>query len=222
MKKIIFILTTSALLSTKAEIPFSFNNLPQDYPFSKWDVATLEKANTAKDAKNYTDEEKKVVYYINLVRLNPDLFAKTYFAKYMDSTKTKVTSFSRSLKNDLTAKYKPMNTLIVKEDLTEEAVEHAKDTGKSGKLGHFTSDGKSYEFRMKKFKDIYSYTAEACDYGNKDALSIVMSLLIDENVATLEHRKILLDKNLKYIGVSIQPHKKEKWTCVIEFASDKY
>ncbi|MBI4929455.1 MAG: CAP domain-containing protein [Bacteroidetes bacterium] len=214
MKKIFPLLSATILL-------FSFGKPCEDYPFSKWDAATLEKANTAKDEINYTAEEKKVIYYMNLVRMKPELFCKTYFQKYMDSTKTKFTSFASSLKNDLQVKYKPMDVLTVKQDLTEEAVDHAKDTGKKGNLGHFTSDGKSYDFRMKKFKETYSSTAENCDYGFDKALSIVMHLLIDEGQGTVEHRKTIMDKNLQYAGVSIQPHKKEKWTCVIEFANTK-
>ena len=214
MKKIFFLLATATLL-------FSFSKPVGDYPFDKWDASTLEKANSAKDATGYSAEEKKVVFYTNLARMNPDLFAKTYFQKYMDSTKTKETSFTRSLKNDLQTKYKAMEILSVKQDLTDEAVDHAKDSGKKGNLGHFTSDGKSYEVRMKKFKGVYSATAECCDYGNQDALSIIIHLLIDEGQATVEHRKIILDKNLKYIGVSIQPHKKETWTCVMDLANTK-
>jgi uncharacterized protein YkwD len=212
MKKIFFLLATTTLL-------FSFGNPVNNYPFDKWDAATLEKANTAKDAVGYSAEEKKVVFYTNLSRLNPELFAKTYFQKYMDSTKTKEKSNTRSLKNDLTTKYKPMDVLTIKEDLSAEAKDHAEDSGKKGNLGHFTSDGKSYDFRMKKFKGVYTTTAENCDYGNKDGLSIVIHLLIDEGQGTIEHRKTIMDKNLKYLGVSIQPHKKEKWTCVMDFAN---
>jgi len=214
MKKIFFLLATTTFL-------FSFSKPVGDYPFEKWGASTLEKANSAKNESNYSAEEKKVVFLMNLARMNPDLFAKTYFQKYMDSTKTKETSFTRSLKNDLTTKYKAMEILTVKQDLTEEAVDHAKDTGKKGNLGHFTGDGKSYEVRMKKFKGVYSTTAENCDYGNQDALSIVIHLLIDEGQGTVEHRKTILDKNLKFIGVSIQPHKKEKWTCVMDFGNTK-
>jgi hypothetical protein len=214
MKKILLVLLGATLL-------LSFDKPNGNYPFEKWDAATLEKANSAKDAVGYSDEEKKVVYYTNLVRLNPDLFAKTYLVHFMDSTKVKSTAASQSLKSGLTSMYKPMEILTVKQDLTDEALDHAKDSGKSGKLGHFTSDGKSYEARMKKFKGTYSTTAENCDYGFNTGLSIVIHLLIDEGQASVEHRKIILDKNLKHVGVSIQPHKKEKWTCVMDFASVK-
>lgn len=211
MKKTLFLLFAAGLL-------FAFTVPGEQYPFSKWDAATLEKANSAKDAAGYTDEEKKVVYYMNLVRLNPELFLKTYYQKYIDSTKTKETTFTRSLKNDLTVKYKPMGILTVKDDLSEEAKTHAEDTGKKGNLGHFTSDGKSYEFRMKKIKETYKTYAENCDYGNKDGLSIVMHLLIDEGNGSIDHRKNILEKKYEFTGTSIQAHKKEKWTCVIELA----
>ncbi len=214
MKKIFALLATTTLL-------FCFKFPGGDFPFDKWDAATLEKANSAKDASYLTDEEKKVVYYTNLVRMNPSLFEKTYYAHYIDSTKTKPTSFTRSLANDLSTRFKPMDILTPKEDLSEEAKSHAKDTGKSGKMGHFTSDNKSYAVRMLQFKSVYGSTAENCDYGKQDALSIVIHLLIDEGQAAIAHRKTLLDKNLKYVGVSIQEHKKEKWTCVMDFASPK-
>ncbi|HEY4797737.1 MAG TPA: CAP domain-containing protein [Bacteroidia bacterium] len=211
MKKIFLLLFAAIAFS-------SFNKPAGDYPFDKWDTSTLDKANTAKDEAGYSAEEKKVVLYMNLARLNPELFSKTYFQKFMDSTKTKETTFTRSLKNDFLVKYKPMEVLTIKQDLSEEAKSHAEDSGKKGNLGHFTSDGKSYDFRMKKFKGVYTATAENCDYGNQDALSIVMNLLVDEGQGTVEHRKNIMDKNLKFAGVSIQPHKKEKWTCVIDLA----
>ena len=49
MKKIIFLLSATALL-------FSFSKPADTYPFDKWDAATLEKANSAKDA-SYLSED---------------------------------------------------------------------------------------------------------------------------------------------------------------------
>ena len=211
MKNLSFLLLAAALL-------FSFNKPGVSYPFDTWDAATLEKANSAKDVTYMTDDEKKVVFYINLVRLKPDLFDKTFYAKFRDSTKAKETSFSRSLHTDLTTRFKPMDIVTPKEDLSAEAKDHAIDSGKSGKKGHTTSDNKSFSVRMEKFKGVYGVTSENCDYGMKDPLGIVIDLLVDEAQAAVEHRKLILDKKQKYVGVSIQPHKKEKWTCVMDFA----
>lgn len=213
-KKILFLLSATALL-------ISFARPGATYPFDKWDAATLEKANTAKDASYLSDDEKKVIYYTNLVRLNPDLFYKTFYSKYADSVKIKESSFTRSLNMDLTSRFKPMDVVIPKEDLSTEAKDHAVDSGKSGKMGHFTSDNKSFAVRVAKFKGVYGAVSENCDYGVKDPLGIVIDLLVDEDQAAVEHRKLILDKKQKYIGVSIQPHSKKKWTCVMDFAADK-
>jgi uncharacterized protein YkwD len=59
--------------------------------------------------------------------------------------------------------------------------------------------------------------AENCDYGNNKAFDIVMSLLIDEDVPSLGHRENILDPEYKYVGTSIQPHKRYDWNCVIDF-----
>lgn len=202
-------------------ILFSFTKPETQYPFDKWDAATLEKANSAKDASYLSEDEKKVIYYTNLVRLNPGLFYKTFYSKYADSVKIKESSFTRSLNMDLTSRFKPMDVVTPKEDLSTEAKDHAVDSGKSGKMGHFTSDNKSFAVRVAKFKGLYGVVSENCDYGVKDPLGIVIDLLVDEDQAAVEHRKLILDKKQKYVGVSIQPHSKKKWTCVMDFAADK-
>lgn len=211
MKKIFLTFSAAALL-------LSFGKAPNIVVADEWDAETLEKANTAKDAAYLSDEEKKVVFYLNLARLKPALFGKTYLQKFIDSTKMKSTSFVLSLKNDLASRFKPVDVLTPKQDLTEEAADHAKDTGKKGNMGNFTSDGKSLDFRMKKFKGVYAGVVENCDYGNKTALAIVIHQLVAEGQGTGQDRRNIMDKNLKYVGVSIQPHSKEKWTCVMDFA----
>jgi hypothetical protein len=51
-----------------------------------------------------------------------------------------------------------------------------------------------------------------------DPLAIVCDLLIDENVKTGAHRRLILNPELKYISVSIQAHKKYEYNTVIEYA----
>ena len=45
---------------------FSIQEEKEVYPFSKWDKATKEKANSAKDVDYMTFEEKEVIYLCNL------------------------------------------------------------------------------------------------------------------------------------------------------------
>ena len=51
--------------------------------------------------------------------------------------------------------------------------------------------------------------------GEMEPLEIVLSLLIDEGVPSLGHRKILLG-NYSQIGLSIKPHKKYETNTVID------
>src|ERR1035437_5710318 len=84
-----------------------FNISAQQYPFNKWDSTTLEKANTAKDVDYMTKDEKKVIFYTNLVRLKPELFSETYLQQYLDSLQTdsleykKESAYIVSLQRDL-------------------------------------------------------------------------------------------------------------------------
>lgn len=190
----------------------SLNAISQVYPFNNWDKQILVKANTAREVGYLTDEEKKVIFYINLVRMDPLLFSKTYLQKFLDSSETKNNKWVISLKNSL-EKAIPVKPLFPEEDLFEVAKKHAVEMGKSGRVGH---DG--YKTRTNQIENKYDRIAEDCDYGNSDGLSIVILLLIDEGVVDAGHRKAILEENHFYIGTSIQPHAVYLYNCVIEFA----
>jgi len=175
-----------------------------------WDRAVLEKANTAKDAAYLTSEEKAVIFYLNLVRLDPKLFGETYLKKYLDSTGDRnsyVTSLLKAL--PLT---KPMDVLLPAQDLCAFAKAHATKFGKENKVGH-----DNFKERTKTIRNNYAGIAENCDYGNDKAFDIVMSLLIDEGIQSLGHRKNILNPKYRYIGTSIRPHKGYDWNCVMDF-----
>ena len=55
-----------------------------DYP--EWNEPAYLAANSAQNEDYLTDKEKKVYYYLNLVRMNPKLFADTYLAYLKNST----------------------------------------------------------------------------------------------------------------------------------------
>ncbi|MCE3278888.1 MAG: hypothetical protein K0S44_1079 [Bacteroidetes bacterium] len=82
-----------------------------------WDPAVLEKANTAKDADYLTKEEKSVIFYLNLVRLDPKLFGETYLKKYLDSTSDN-NQYTKSLRKTL-ASAKPLPVVYPDKLLSE-------------------------------------------------------------------------------------------------------
>lgn len=178
-----------------------------------WTPEMLEKANTAKNIDYLTDEEKLVVFYCNLVRMNPPLFLETYAKKYIDSTKSN-TSFTKSLIKTL-SKTENMEVLYPSRKLFDIAKAHAIDFGKSGGMGHG-----NFKKRFEKYgRECNCEVGENCDYGFNKALDIVMRLLIDEKVSSLAHRKNILNPKYKNSAVSIMKHKKYAWHCVIDYSA---
>jgi len=63
--------------------------------------------------------------------------------------------------------------------------------------------------------------AENCDYGSTEPLEIVMSLLIDDGIASLGHRKNILHPGLNYVGIAIEKHKTYGVNCVMDFSGSE-
>ncbi len=176
-------------------------------PFESWKTKDLAIANSARTLKDVSFQEKKVIFYINLARMNGKLFAETYLKDYMDDMRLPKNKFYRSLVKTL-AEQDSMPPLEPQDDLFKEAIQHSKEMGRLGKKGHRSEDSKSFEERMEKFKNKYKIIRECNQYGYPDALSIVIDLLIDEDKESLNQRKALLNSELKYIGIGIRSHKK--------------
>lgn len=176
-------------------------------PFASWNYNDLRRANTGKELKELSFQEKKVIFYINLARMNGKLFANTYLKDYIDEVRIPKNKFYRSLIKDL-KELPQMEPLTPQDDLIKESIKHAKEMGKSGKKGHRSSDAESFAERMKMFNEKYKKIKESNQYGFPDALSIVVDLLIDDGQESVRHRKMLLDPELQFIGVGIRSHKK--------------
>jgi len=168
-----------------------------------WNDVKYLKCNTASNANYMTAAEKEVIYILNLARINPVLFANTVIKKYPASR----SSYYTSLLNTM-LKLKPAKLLNPDSLCFAGAKCHAINSGKEGYVGHNRS---TEECRAK-----WYYNGECCDYGNSKPLDIIMSLLIDEGVESLGHRKICLG-DYKKIGVSIQQHITYRHTTVIDF-----
>lgn len=179
-----------------------------------WNADVLEQANTAKDATYLTQEEQEIIYYTNLVRLDPAFFAKTFVKHYIDST-GKTSNYTKSLLKTL-EKTKPMSVLTPSKKLLEIAKTHAIESGKKGATGHG-----NFKKRFANYQAECACTvAENCYYGTANALNIVIELLIDEGVANLSHRNNILNKELIRTGVFFAPHKTFKRNCVIDYSSE--
>ena len=173
--------------------------------------------NTAKDATYLSDEEKKVIYLMNLARHDGQKFAKEYLDEYVEEKGMKDNRFVKSLYKTL-LETKGLTPFLPSQKLTNASDYHAKDMGKSGEIGHNSTNGTSFAKRLRKYSS-GGAMGENCSYGYDDAVSIVMQLLIDKGVPSLGHRKNILKPAYKYVGVAIEVHKKYRFNCVQDFST---
>jgi uncharacterized protein YkwD len=168
-------------------------------------------ANTAAAVPYMNEEEKKVIYILNLVRMNPALFAETVVKNYPASSGKLQLKNSRYYKSLLTNLESISSLVLLQPDQTcyISASCHALSAGKASYIGH--------ERQTAECKRLAAYNGECCAYGYSSAIDIVMSLLIDEDVPSLGHRKIML-AHYRKAGVSIKPHNSYRTNAVIDFA----
>ncbi|MDZ7650578.1 MAG: CAP domain-containing protein [Cytophagales bacterium] len=162
-------------------------------------------------------KEEEVLTLLNLIRTNPKGFIESHLNDYLQSHNMAQNGYAKSLLTDL-KKTEKMSALQFSEPLTKVARMHAVDMGKSGTVGHTSSDGTSFSDRLRNKAKAKGTIAENCDYGNGEPLDIVMSLLIDDGITSLGHRKNILEPSFRWVGVAIEDHKIYRVNCVMDFA----
>jgi hypothetical protein len=199
--------------------PGLFNNkkpcrFDKEYCFTEWDKPEYLWAATTINASYLTDDEKDIIYLMNLARLNPKLFNNTFVKTYLKEGPK--TSYERSLVSFLD-NCKPVQLLYPSGQLSQAAAYHAKDMGEKDMTGHTSSDRTSFPKRLKRYW-VDPYVGENCSYGPNDPLDIVMQLMIDEGVPNLGHRVNIFTADYFFTGVSVAPHKTYRWNSVMDFA----
>jgi uncharacterized protein YkwD len=158
----------------------------------------------------------QVLNLMNEVRTDPQGFLNNRLLPFLKEKQLEDNSYAKSLMDELKSarKINPLSSSAVLEKL---ARAHAQDMGSKGKVGHTSSNGTTFENRVRK-KIKTGMIAENCDYGNTEPLEIVTSLLIDDGVTSLGHRKNILQPGLKYVGIAIEQHKTYGMNCVMDFS----
>jgi len=161
-------------------------------------------------------QEEEVLKLLNQVRTNPQGFI-TLVQDYLKENNLNNNSYAKSLVADL-KRCKKMGELQLSKPLTEVARSHANDMGKTGSVGHTSSDGTPFNERIRNKAKAKGMIAENCEYGHDTALDIVMALLIDDGIKSLGHRKNILEPKYRWVGIAIEPHKTYRTNCVMDFA----
>ena len=210
----LFYFVTCYYLASLIVVPKNTYGQKTTLRFDKWTSAELSSAATYKGLDYLNPIDTAVLFYCNLVRINPQLFKETYLARFLENDKLeelKKSPYTKSLLSYLSKREKG-KPFFPDGDLTKIASIHAEFMGKKGKTGHDNYD--------KRFKDVetkYTATGENCYYGSDNALEIVIQLLIDQNISSLGHRKNILSTRFNYFGGSSKPHTKYGYNYVMCF-----
>lgn len=112
---------------------------------------------------------------------------------------------------------KPVPALTLSLGMCSGARLLVKDQSATGATGHRGTDGSFCEQRTQRFGSWTEPIGENLSYGDDDARERVITLLIDDGVASRGHRKRLLDPVFKVAGVACGDHKLGAM-CVITLA----
>jgi len=175
------------------------------------------KANTAGNTK-LSDEEKKLIFYCNLARLDGKKFAETILKPCLDG---KSNQYIKSLYSELQS-VKNLPMLTPEGILCQVCANHCVDMDKNSFYAHNSSDGTDPFVRMENSGYKGKQRAENVSAGYKNAINICLQLLVDDGVPSLAHRKSILGSKYKVIGVAITKHKKWKWCCTMDLGDVCY
>lgn len=202
-----------------------------------WTDSEFQQANTAATASYLTNEEKNLLMYMNLIRIDGEKFYYTFLQDYINNYNSKVkkyrnynqlkitknNSYYLSLLKHLKS-VKNLSMFYPDEKLTALSRNHALDLNRNNIDTHESSNGTSFAKRISKYFPNHTMS-ENIDFGYSNSLDIVCHLLLDCGVPSLGHRFNILDQKnkLNTAGVSIQRHPMYNWCAVVDFvAQPKY
>ena len=189
----------------------------RDSEYDEWRHPKYYLSHTARKIESLSEHEQLVVAVHNLVRMNSQLFEKTFLNTFIKTHSgfSNENSYVKSLREDL--KKSAVRKLMLPHELLIKAAKyHASDT-KNPDKGHFSSDGRSFGERIREF-GVKGKVGESISFSYTEADEIVINLLIDKGVESLGHRKSILERGFVTIGTSIHTHLKYEWICVINYS----
>jgi len=112
----------------------------------------------------------------------------------------------------------PVSALSASRPLSLSARDHARDLGPRGMTGHVGSDNSRPADRIARYGTPRTISGEGITFGPISARSIVIQLIVDDDVPSRDHRKNVFEPAYRVAGIAIGPHKFYEYTCVINFA----
>ena len=148
-----------------------------------------------------SENKLKLFTYINMVRINPNLFYKHYLYY----------SNENFLKDNV-----PIPELKISNILTEIAEKHNEYLCENGTIGLNETNNISLKERI---DNNYCVFGESVFYGIKNPLLIVIKMLIDQFSIEKRNRINIMNANFQEIGISLKEHLIYQFSCVLVFGS---
>jgi uncharacterized protein YkwD len=112
----------------------------------------------------------------------------------------------------------PCRPLRLEPLLSKSALDHVRDQGPTGRMGHEGSRGETLKTRVQRYGLKYRAIGENISYGPDSAEDVIMQLIIDDGVPSRGHRKNILHPRFNAAGAACGPHQRFDNFCVIDFA----
>lgn len=158
----------------------------------------LTQANTAGDVAFLSQEEKDIIMYCNLVRMKPAAFANTYLRPFVEET-SKTLEADNILVRQI-ANSKPMEPLRPETGLCISARKQAYYLASQKNIEQAATASDPFYDRIHRYYPGSRVYAESWNYGSRDPLVVVLSLLLDT-----DDQYNILSPHLDLIGVSLHP-----------------
>ena len=174
---------------------------------SGWNIA---KTDTARNVYYLSDLEKDVILEMNMARSDPKKYAEMYINPNLGAYAKECYEELRNAGS--------LPVLFPKKGLSQAAKDHVADTGPKGVGGHVGTNGSSMSNRIERYGTWGIGASENISYGYNTAREIVLQLLIDDGIESRGHRRNIMNKNSKYVGVAAGTHAKYRYMYVQDFA----
>jgi len=192
----------------------SANNQPPSNAADAGAWNNIAALDTARNVTYLSAVEKDIILEMNKVRSDPKKYAELYIKQLVATSAAAKELYNELLKTSGCAVLQP------KKGLSQAAKDHVADTGPKGTVSHTGTDGSSMDQRINRYGTWGGGAGENISYGFNAARDIIIQLLIDDGVEGRGHRKNIMNKNSKYVGVAVGTHSVYRYMCVQDFAND--
>lgn len=198
----------------------SFCSAKEGFLFKKYfSEEILQSASPNKYIKDYSPIEQDFYLLTNLVRMYPQDFL-VMLTEYVKWSKDYQSSnpYVNSLRNDL-RKLKPISTVLIQHTtLDAQSKIHAEYCVRTKHIGHQNVQKRVQVVQQKMKHQLYG---ENCSFNYESGIDLFMSLLIDDGVRGVGHRKNILNADFTHMGISIVKYSTLSGFCAVQIFSAK-